>query len=68
MTNKSCISKTVEISVDRHNQLVASDATLENIKRLVVNGRFSVRDSDLIYALNCILQDPESKDNANEQA
>jgi hypothetical protein len=62
MTNKNCVSKTIEISIERFSQLVACEATLVNVKKVVIDGRYSMKPEELITSLKYILQDPETNE------
>ena len=66
MQNRVCVTKTVEISTERYSQLIASEATLSNIKKVITDGRYLMKPEDLIISLKCILSDPAPEDKKNE--
>lgn len=65
MANRNYGSKTIEISVDRYSQLVACEATLANVKK-IVDGRYGMKPEELIISLSFILKATEPKEKANE--
>lgn len=66
MSSRVCVTKTVEISTERYSQLVANEATLSNIKKVIADGRYLMKPEDLITSLKCILSDPVPEDKKNE--
>lgn len=66
MSNRICVTKTVEISTERYNNLVASEATLSNVKRIITDGRYLMKPEDLVTSLKCILSDPTPEEKKNE--
>lgn len=66
MSSRVCVTKTVEISTERYNQLVTNEATLSNIRRIIADGRYLMKPEDLITSLKCILSDPAPEEKKNE--
>lgn len=66
MSSRTCVTKTVEISTERYSQLVANEATLSNIRKVIADGRYLMKPEDLITSLKCILSDPAPEEKKNE--
>jgi hypothetical protein len=62
MANRNCVSRTVEVSIERYNKLVTDGATLANVKKIVV-GRYEMKPEELICALKYMFKDLESDTN-----
>lgn len=66
MSSRVYVTKTVEISTEKYSNLVASEATLSNVKRIISDGRYLMKPEDLITSLKCMLSDPAPEEKKNE--